>query len=137
MKTILAATALVLSITAAASAAETPRGSNVLAGGPILSPQTAYYVDCIFINLGSTNITPTTQELFESGSTTAISSLTSCTNGTPVAPNETCTIQNANTIPPDSANSCEVRFSSAATNVRGEMQLFDQNENPLVSGELR
>jgi len=134
MKTLLAATALVLSMTAIASAAETPRGtSNVLAGGPIYATNATYYY-CWFINFGSATITPTAQLVFQD-STTAINSNLSCANGSPVPVNGTCFIY------PQSAEgapfACKVTFSVAATNVRGALQAFDSNYNLLSTVELR
>ena len=135
MKTLLTATALILSMTAAANAAE-PARSFVLAGGPIYSLAQNTLL-CKYINFGSINIIPTAQEIFSADSTTALtSSYSSCANGTPIVPNQTCFTIIEGGLPAHFL-SCKVSFSTAATNVRGALELYDNNSNLVDTVELR
>lgn len=135
MKTLLTATALVLSMAAGANAADAPRGSTVLAGGALYaaSQNTLY---CFFTNFGTTNMTATAQQIFALGSTTAIASTSSCSDGT-VLPNEQCFIVPANSLSSGDSYACKVTFSTAATNVRGALEIIDSALNPLATVELR
>src|SRR5580700_2690259 len=134
MKTLLTATAFVLCMTAATNAA-TDITSYVFAGGPIYAPH-QYIVFCEFINFGMPKVTPTSQQIFEAGSTTALTSTSSCANGTPVAPNQTCYILIEGGLPYEGL-SCTVAFSQPTTHIRGALQLFDSSDNVLSTTELR
>jgi hypothetical protein len=131
MKTLLAAGALVLSMTASNAATDTPR-SDVLVGGPIWAPS-QNYVYCFFFNGGSTNINLVSAQIFEEGSTTALNSNIYCSST--ITPNQTCfaTVGEA----PDVPLSCRLTFSGPATAVRGSVQLYDSDNNPLATVELR
>jgi hypothetical protein len=135
MKTLLITSALVLSMTAAANAADT-RGSTVLAGGPLFAT-TEEDLDCEYINFGTTNITPLTQQLFANGSTTEIATSFGCANGTAVAPNQTCYIYPTDFLNTNLSYSCNVTFSTPATNVRGTFILYDSSYNILSAVNLR
>ncbi|HLY04181.1 MAG TPA: hypothetical protein VKR31_00380 [Rhizomicrobium sp.] len=134
-RVLLTATAFTLSLAAAANAAEAPKAGDVLAGGPIFSGSQSYFY-CEFINLGTSNITPTAQQVFVDFSTTAVSTGTSCANGTAVPPNQTCFIYPSSSLPTDSL-SCKVSFSGPVTNVRGAFELYDSNYDTLATVELR
>jgi len=134
-KALVTAAAVVLAMTAAASAAEAPKASDALASGTLYS-STEAGLNCFFTNFGSTNVTVTAQEVFSTGSTTAIVTDPTCGNGTAVAPNQTCIIY-PQSFSPEAGYSCKVTFSTAATNVRGALQLFDSSENAQGSTELR
>jgi hypothetical protein len=135
MKTILAATALVLCTTTAATAAQAPTASVIIGGGPVYNPNEEYIL-CWFVNYGTVKVTPISQQLFSSGSTTALTASIGCANNSAVAPNQSCAIEYIGAIAPN-AESCKITFSGAATNVRGAMQVFDQNSNLLSTVELR
>ena len=137
MKTLLTATAIVLSMTAAAGAAEASRATETLAGGPIYAGGQGGAF-CEFINVGTANITPTTQSLFEDFSTTALPTNSSCPNGTPVAPNQTCYIYNTGTLTSGYSISCALTFNAPVTNVRGALELYESDFTTLLATvELR
>jgi hypothetical protein len=123
MKTLFTTTALVASMTAVANAASSSR-VDVLSGGPIYAGNNSpSSLMCQFINLGTTSVTPTSQELFELNSTTAIGSSSSCANGSAVAPNETCYIYPNGQI--TAPISCKVTFGGSAASVRGALQIYN------------
>src|SRR5690348_2193807 len=136
MKALLTVTALILSTTAAALAAETPTGSTVLSGGPLYTPGNPPGLICQYINFGGANITPTSQQIFDAASTTEIASTSTCANGNPVTANQTCLISPQSALPEGQLFSCKLTFSTAATHVRGALQLFE-NATPTVSVQLR
>jgi hypothetical protein len=109
--------------------------ADMIGGGPIYagnnSPSSLL---CEFINLGTTNIMPASQQLFELNSTTAYDSESSCANGSAVVPNQTCYIYPAGqvTVP----ISCTVTFSGSAARVRGALQIYGAGK-PLATVELR
>jgi len=119
MKTLATATALILCMTGAALAAETPTASPVLSGGPLYSDNEVNKY-CFFINFGSTSITPMSQELFDSLSTSPVNSTSSCANGVAVAPNKTCNIAPTSALG-GVVVSCKVTFTTAASKVRGAL----------------
>jgi len=127
MKTLLTTSALVLAMTAGANAAE-------LAGGPIYSANGNFAL-CWFVNLGTTNVTPTSQALYAWNSNVAISTSYSCATGSPVGPGTTCYIFPNST--PVVGLSCKFVFSTAVTNLRGSLELTDSSENELSQVELR
>jgi hypothetical protein len=135
MKPLLIATAAVLSMTAAAGAADAPRPITMLAGGPLIDGNEAN-IYCEFTNFGSTSITPIAQQLYLTNSTTAISSGASCPNGSPVAPLQGCYIYSTSTFPHFGA-SCQVTFSGSAVNVRGAVQILNTSYDTLATTELR
>ena len=137
MKTLFTATALILSMTAAASAAETPTGSTVVGGGPLYVPQQNEHLFCMFINNGVASITLTAQEIWKLDSTTAVPTQGNCANGSTVAPQKTCWIQTTDYLTYNYMYSCKVTFSTAATHVRGALTLYDVNYNALTTVELR
>ncbi|HEY3776916.1 MAG TPA: hypothetical protein VGL35_02540 [Rhizomicrobium sp.] len=134
MKTLFTATAVVVSMTAVASAADASKG-DMIAGGPIYaginSPSSLL---CEFINLGTTNITPISQQLFELNSTTAYGSASSCANGSAVVPNQTCYIYPDGQV--TTPISCTVTFSGSAAKVRGALQIYGAG-TPLATVQLR
>jgi hypothetical protein len=134
MKTLLTAAALILSMTAAASAADTPRAGDTLAAGPIYTIN-GYSSDCWYINLGTANIIPTSQVMYAWYSNVPVSTSTTCPNGSAVGPGTSCAIY------PNVANingfSCQVVFSTPVANVRGSLELLDTNNNELSQVELR
>jgi hypothetical protein len=135
MKTLITATALILSMTAAADATDPPKATDVLGSGPIFDiNETGFY--CEFVNLGTSNITPIAQQVFEDSSTNALSTNSNCANDSPVAPNQTCIISPSSSVN-DVSLSCKVTFSGAATNVRGAFELYDNSLNALATVELR
>jgi hypothetical protein len=136
MNTLLTATALILSMTAAASAAEPPRGNTVLSGGPLYTPGNPPGLLCEYINLGAASVTPTAQQIFEAGSTTEIASSSTCATGNPVASNQTCLVSPKNALPEGLLYSCKLIFSTTAAQVRGSLQVFENSE-PSASVELR
>ena len=123
MKTLFTAAALILSVTTANAA------SDLLAGGSLFDSN-EYATLCSFINLGTANVTPTSQELI------GIDSVSSCRNGSPVAPNHGCVIHDKNPLTTQYVV-CKVTFSGPATDVRGSLQLYDKNSNSLATVELR
>jgi len=132
MKKLLMATVLVLSATPAAKAART----DVLAGGPIFQyGQTSLY--CEFINVGTTEITPISQEVFVDGFTDPLDTYDSCANGTAIAPGHTCYIGNSSDDFAYSSVSCVVTFNEPATSVRGAFEIYDANGAVLATVELR
>jgi hypothetical protein len=135
MKTLLTATAIIFSMTAAGNAADAPRASDVLSGGAIFG-YTSSSAECEFINFGTTNVTPLSQEIFIDGSTSQFSSASTCANGTAIVPNQTCIIYTTSTLY-YYATSCKVTFNGPATNVRGALQILDSNYNILAEVELR
>lgn len=135
MKTLLTATALILSLTGAASAADEPKGNDVLAGGPIYAGG-QYFMQCYFINFGSANVTPIAQELFGISSTTPLNSASSCANGSAIVPNQTC-YASLPAAAPSGPLSCKMTFSGPAKNVRGALELYDSTGNLLSTVELR
>ncbi|HEX3431703.1 MAG TPA: hypothetical protein VHT03_12545 [Rhizomicrobium sp.] len=132
MKTLLAATAFILSLTAANAADAAP--STVLAGGPIYSAN-ALNAICWFANLGTANVTPTSQAMYTWDSNVAISTVNSCPSGNPVSPGTTCYILPSN--PPVRGPSCKFVFSTAVTNLRGSLELTDSSVNEISQVELR
>jgi hypothetical protein len=129
LKSVLTAAAFAMSMTTVAHAAD------VIAGGPVYagnnSPSSLL---CEFINLGSTNATPISQQLFELNSTTAYGSSSSCANGSAVVPNETCYIYP--TGPVTVPISCKVTFGGSAAKVRGALQIYS-GDTTLATVELR
>jgi hypothetical protein len=134
MKTLLAATSLALSISAA-NAADAPTGSTVLAGGPLYaaSQNTLF---CFFTNFGTTNMTATAQQIFALGSTTAIDSSSTCSDGL-VLPNQQCFIAPTNSLSSGDSYACKVTFNTSATKIRGALEIYDSAQNPLATVELR
>jgi len=127
MKRLLTTTALILAMTVGANAAQ-------LAAGPIYS-NSAYSGYCWWINLGSANITPTSQVMYSYTSNVAIPIYNSCANGSPVGPGTSCYF--FPTSPPVGGISCKVVFSTSVANVRGSLELTDSNSNELSQVELR
>jgi hypothetical protein len=127
MKRLLTTTALVLAMTVGANAAQ-------LLAGPIYSAN-AYSGLCWYTNLGTTNVTPTSQVMYFWNSTTAISTYNSCSTGSPVAPGQSCYFE-PNT-PPYDGLSCKVVFSTSVANVRGSLEMTDASHNVLSQVELR
>jgi hypothetical protein len=135
MKTLLTATALILSMTAAANAVDTA-GSDVLAGGPIISAnETTFY--CFYMNFGATSITPSAQLLysFDGTTTNTVTAGTSCKNGIAVAANKACWIFASGPLS-GFAYSCAVTFDTAAKHVRGAAELGDSSGNVQSTVEL-
>ena len=137
MKTLFIATALILSMTAAANAAEAPTGSTLLGAGPLYVSQQNGNLFCMFINEGAASITPTAQEIWKLYSTTPVPSQGNCANGSAVAPNQTCYIQPQDYLTYNYLYSCKVSFSTAAAKVRGVLQIYDNSYNVLGTAELR
>src|SRR5205814_3053971 len=132
MKMLLTAIALILTMTAAASATETPTGSTVLGGGPLYDgAQNSLY--CFYINVGAASITPTAQEIFKQSSTTPIASTTSCANGTAIAPNQSCILYSTSSLDGGYPYACKLTFSTVARGVRGAVQLLDINFRELAT----
>jgi len=127
MKTLLTTIALVVAMTAGANAAQ-------LGAGPIFS-NSAYFGYCWWINLGSANITPTSQDMYLLNSNIAVSTHSTCPNGSPVSPGTSCETFPVN----EGVNglSCKMVFSTSAVNVRGSLELTDANSNELSQVELR
>jgi len=127
MKRLLTTTALVLAMTVGANAAQ-------LAAGTIYSANASFGY-CWWTNLGTTNVTPTSQVMYTWYLNTAISTSGSCSNGSPVGPGTTCYIY------PSSTGyvglSCTVVFSTSVANVRGSLELTDSSGNELSQVELR
>lgn len=130
MKTRLTAITLVVFMTMAANASD----AGQLAGGPIYATGQDY-IDCEYVNFGSTNVTPKSQELFSSNSTTPLVSSSACPNGTAVTPNQSCLI--SYTGAPIADISCKVTFSESAADVRGALQLLNSGGDSLATVELR
>ena len=134
MKTLLTATALILSMTATASAAEAPRGSDTIGSGPIYANNENWFY-CSYTNLGLAPITVTGQEVYQdTGIPVSIS--TSCANGTIIGTGQACNIQPTKAFVAG-GYSCMLTFSTAAAHVRGVMQIYDANFNSLAMTELR
>jgi hypothetical protein len=127
MKTLLTTTALVLAMTAGANAAQ-------LGAGPIYSGN-AYSGICWYINLGATNITPTSQIMYSAFSATAISTTNTCNTGSPVGPGKSCYFYPSAT--PYDGLACKVVFSTSPVNVRGSLELIDSTGNELSQVEMR
>ena len=127
MKTLLTTTALVLAMTVAANAAQ-------LGAGPIYSAN-AFFGYCWWTNLGSANVTPTSQVMYSYTSNVAIPIYNSCANGSPVGPGTSCYF--FPTSPPVSGISCKVVFSTSVANVRGSLELTDGSSNEVSQVELR
>ena len=133
MKTLLTATALVLSMTAVANAAEPPRGaSNVLGTGPIYQPN-INILYCGYTNLGTASITPTAQMFYDTNGAVNPTS-TTCANNNAIAPGKSCFVLLDGA---QEYTACEVTFSGPATNVRGLVLLFDGGDNYQGSVEMR
>jgi hypothetical protein len=127
MKRLLTTTALVLAMTVGANAVQ-------LGAGPIYSAS-GYNGICWYINLGTTNITPTSQLMYSYASTTALSTANSCANGSPVGPGKSC--YSYPDGPPFDGLACKVTFSTSAVNVRGSLELEDSSGNVLSQVEMR
>ena len=137
MKMLLTATALILSMTAAANAAETPTGSTVLSGGPLYTLHIPLLL-CEYINFGAASVTPTAQQVFELNSTTEIATSPSCANGSTVAPNQTCYVVPTNPLTQGLSYACKLTFSTTAAHVRGSLYIFDSSSSSTSSTvELR
>jgi hypothetical protein len=132
MKTRLTAIALVVSMTTASAA----NAGGQIAGGPIYA-NGEFTIYCYFVNFGSTKVTPKSQQLFLVGSATPLASESSCPNGSPVAPNQSCYTVPAATLPTNVGTSCKVTFSGSATDVRGALEIFDRDGDALATVELR
>jgi hypothetical protein len=134
MKTLLAATALILSMTATTNAADAPRkAGDVLAAGPIFSTNALGGL-CWYTNFGTTSITPTSQIMYAWTSNVAVATSVSCATGSPVAPGQSCYIDASNS---NNGFSCEVTFNTRLTNMRGSLALTDASNNELSQVELR
>jgi hypothetical protein len=137
MKTLLTATALILFMTATASATDAgTTDKSVLASGPVLAPN-ASALDCFFINIGTADVVPSEQLIYESTSTTPLRATSTCPNGTSVTPNMTCIIIPAESLPSNVTLSCKFTFNSTAANLRGVIELFDANNNLLLTADMR
>jgi hypothetical protein len=126
MKILLTASALILFMTGAAIASDTT-GGTVLTSGPISLFYDAGGIDCDYVNFGTTNITPVSQELFEDNSTTPIPTTAGCANGVAITPNQTCFVYPTDYISDGGTYSCKLTFSTAATHVRGTFITYDSN----------
>jgi hypothetical protein len=127
MKTLLTTTALVFAMTAGANAAQ-------IGAGPIYAPK-GNYGYCWYINLGTGNITPTSQLLYAVFSNTPIPSSDSCATGSPVPIGQSCYIYPNSS--PYTSLACKVAFSTSPANVRGSLELLDTSNNVLSQVELR
>jgi hypothetical protein len=135
MKPFLAATALALS-TLAATSTPSAASSDTIGGGPVYSPAQAYLY-CFFTNLGTSKVTIESEGIYESNSTSPLGIGGLCAVGSAVVPHQTCYVPYFGLGGNGNALSCSVTFTSSAENVRGTLNLYDANNNLLVSADLR
>jgi hypothetical protein len=128
MKTLLITTAFVFAMTLGANAAQ-------LGAGPIYSAN-AHYAYCWWINLGTATVTPTSQLMYSFNSNTAISTSSTCPNGSPVGLGTSCWIY-PNSSGGITGLSCKVVFSMGVANIRGSLELVDPSNNEISQVELR
>jgi hypothetical protein len=108
---------------------------DLLAGGPTFQGGQTQ-VTCYYINMGTTSITPTAQNIYGEASTTPILNPSlGCPTGSPVAPKTTCFVHVS--IGSTGAHSCLVTFSTAATNVRGALEVRNSSDDPIARVEMR
>jgi hypothetical protein len=123
MKTLLMATAIVLSMTSVVVASEAPRAGNTLAAGPAYGDVNEFGVICWIINLGKTAITPTAETIIGQSGVVTLNNNSCGTNA--LAPGAICEFEYVGT---GGAFTCVAQFDEPVTNLRGTLQTLDEND---------
>ena len=88
-----------------------------------------------FVNFGTNNVMPASQVIARGW--TSPNTQDSCATGTAVAPNQICSLYASGTNIDNASLSCQVTFSGSAANVRGPMQLYNDDNNVSSTAHLR